>query len=152
MSDKKWQIKCPQCRRTTQLNADELGARHLIGAMAALQDPANARRTLEDYTIACPRCDALQPFEPRSEYRRRKALAVSRRVERLVAELDSLSGAERDFLAMAGKCGTIALQMLETDMPLENLFDCEDQMLSALGDEIRKDDTDPKRHLSLIHI
>ncbi|HBJ84800.1 MAG TPA: hypothetical protein DDZ88_13200 [Verrucomicrobiales bacterium] len=146
MSEKKWQIQCPQCRRSTQLNADELSARHLLGSMSVLSDPVEARKILEDYTIACPRCDALMPFEPRSEYRRRKALAVSRRIERLMEELENATGAERDFLAMACKCGEIALQVLETDMPLEMLFDSEDKLLSALGDEIRKADTEPKRH------
>lgn len=146
MSNKQWPIKCPQCLRTTQLNADALGARHMIGATAALKDPANARRMLEDYTIACPSCDALMPFEPRSEYRRRKALAVSRRVERLVVELEGLTGGESDFHAMAGQLGALVLRMLETDMPLEKLFDSEEQMLSAFADEIRKTDVEPKRH------
>ena len=72
MSSKKWQIKCPKCQRSTLLHADELGARHMLATMSALKDPANARRTLEDYTIACPRCEALIPFEPRSNYRLRR--------------------------------------------------------------------------------
>jgi len=118
----------------------------MLGAMSALKDPANARRTLEDYTIACPRCDALMPFEPRSEYRRRKALAVSRRIERLVSELESFTGSERDFHAMAGQLGAVVLEMLETDMPLETLFDSEDKLLSVFADEIRKTNAEPKRH------
>jgi hypothetical protein len=146
MSDKKWQIKCPHCQSSTLLTADQLSARHMIGSMSVLKDPANARRMLEDYTIACPHCDALMPFEPRSEYRRRKALAVSRRIERLMAELESLTGSERDFHAMAGQLGSIVLQMLETDMPLETLFDSEDKLLSVFADEIRKTDAEPKRH------
>jgi endogenous inhibitor of DNA gyrase (YacG/DUF329 family) len=146
MSDKKWQIKCPKCQRSTQLNSDELSARHMLGFMSALKDPANARRMLEDYTIACPRCDALIPFEPRSDYRRRKALAVSRRIERLVSELETFTGSERDFHAMAGQLGAVVLQMLETDMPLETLFDSEDKLLSVFADEIRKTNAEPKRH------
>jgi hypothetical protein len=146
MSEKKWQIKCPHCQRSTQLNTDELGARHMIGAMSALKDPANARRTLEDYTIACPRCDALMPFEPRSEYRRRKALAVSRRIERLVSEVESAAESERGLHAMAGQLGTVVLQMLETDLPLETLFDSEDKLLSVFAEEIRKTNAEPKRH------
>ena len=146
MSEKQWQIKCPKCQRTTQLNADQLSARHMLGAMSALKDPANARRTLEDYTIACPRCDALIPFEPRSDYRRRKALAVSRRIERLVSELESFTGSEREFHAMAGQLGAVVLQMLETDMPLETLFDSEDKLLSVFAEEIRKTNAEPKRH------
>ena len=146
MSEKKWQIKCPTCQRSTLLHEDELGARHMIATMSALKDPANARRTLEDYTIACPRCDALIPFEPRSEYRRRKALAVSRRIERLVSELESMTGREREFHAMAGQLGAAVLEMLETDMPLETLFDSEDKLLSVFADEIRKSNTEPKRH------
>lgn len=146
MSEKKWPIKCPHCQSSTQLNEDQLSARHMIGAMSALKDPANARRTLEDYSIACPHCDALMPFEPRSEYRRRKALAVSRRLERLVSELESLTGSEREFHSMAGQLGAVALQMLETDMPLETLFDSEDKLLSVFADEIRKCNAEPKRH------
>lgn len=146
MSEKKWQIKCLHCQRSTQLNADELAARHVLGAAFAMKDPANARRLLEDYTIACPRCDAPMPFEPRSEYRRRKALAVGGRVDRLAEELEQATDGERDLLALALKCGAIALQILETDMPLEVLFDSEDKLLSALGDEIRKTDAEPKRH------
>ena len=146
MSEKKWQIKCPHCQRSTLINSDELGARHMIGTMAALKDPAHARRTLEDYTIACPHCDALMPFEPRSEYRRRKALAVSRRIERLASEVESLTGGEREFHAMAGQLGTIVQQMLETDMPLESLFDSEDKLLSVFAEEIRKTNAEPKRH------
>ncbi|MCF7788872.1 MAG: WD40 repeat domain-containing protein [Prosthecobacter sp.] len=146
MSDKQWQIKCPHCQSSTQLNADQLSARHMIGAMSAMKDPANARRLLEDYTIACPRCDALMSFEPRSEYRRRKAIAVSRRIERLVSELESTADGERGFLAMAGQLGGIALQMLETDMPLETLYDSEDKLLSVFAEEICKTNAEPKRH------
>ena len=146
MSEKKWQIRCPKCQRSTQLNADELSARHLLGTISAVKDPANARRTLEDYTLACPRCDALIPFEPRSDYRRRKALAVSRRIARLMSEQESLTGSEREFHAMAGQLGAVVLQMLETDMPLETLFDSEDKLLSVFADEIRKTSAEPKRH------
>jgi hypothetical protein len=146
MSDKKWQVKCPHCRHSTQFNADELSARHLLGSMSALKDPVNARKVLEDYSLACPRCDALIPFEPRSEYRRRKALAVSRRIERLMTEIESAADTEREVFALAGQCGAIALQVLETDMPLDMLFESEDKLLSALADEIRKTDAEPKRH------
>ncbi len=146
MSSKKWQIKCPKCQRSTLLHADELGARHMLATMSALKDPANARRTLEDYTIACPRCEALIPFEPRSNYRRRKALAVSRRIERLVSELASLTGSERELQAMAGQLAAAVLEMLETDMPLETLFDSEDKVLSVFADEVRKTNAEPKRH------
>jgi hypothetical protein len=146
MSEKKWQIQCPQCRRSTQLTADELSARHLIGAMSVMSHPAEARKVLEDYTIACPRCEALMPFEPRSEYRRRKALAVGQRIERLIADIEMATEGERDLLAMAGKCGAVALQLLETDMPLDLLFDSEDKLLSALAEEIQKTGAEPKRH------
>lgn len=145
MSEKKWQIKCPRCQCSTELNSDKLGARHLIGSMAALKDPANARRIMEDYTIACPRCDALMPFEPRSDYRRRKAFAVSRRIERLVTEVEGLTGEERHMLAAAGQMGGVVLQMLETDMPLETLFDSEDKLLAVFAEEIRKTNAEPKR-------
>ncbi|MCB1278227.1 WD40 repeat domain-containing protein [Prosthecobacter sp.] len=146
MSEKKWQIQCPKCRRSTQLTEDDLRARHLIGTMSVMSDPTEARKVLEDYTIACPRCDALMPFEPRSEYRRRKALAVSQRINRLIDEIEGLQGDERDFLALAGKCAAIALEMLETDMPTDSLYECEDKLLSALGEEIKKTGADPKRH------
>jgi len=146
MSEKKWQIKCQHCQSTTQLSADQLSARHMIGSMSALKAPANARRMLEDYTIACPHCDALMPFEPRSEYRRRKALAVNRRITRLFTEIESATGGERDLLATAGQLGAVVLEMLETDMPLETLFDSEDKLLSVFADEIRKTNAEPKRH------
>lgn len=145
MADRVWQIICRHCRQNSDLNEDQLLARHLIGSIAVMKNPPDARQLLENYTIACPRCEGLLSFEPRSEYRRRKALAVGQRLERLVEELEAAPDEECRFLALAGKCGAIALKALETDMPLERLLSQEDKLLSGLADEIRDAGGDPKR-------
>lgn len=118
----------------------------MIGAIGAMKNPAGARELLENYTIACPKCESLLPFEPRSEYRRRKAAAVTRRIERLLGEIAAAAEGERELLALAGRCGATVLQVLETDMPLDILHDQEDKLLGALAEEIEKAGCDPKRH------
>jgi WD40 repeat protein len=146
MSEKSWVIKCPHCRHEKEWGETTLQAQHIIATATVLKNPANARALLENYSIACLKCGELMPFEPRSEYRRRKALAVSQRVERLLGEVQRASGDERGLLALAARCGATVLQVLETDMPLEIVFNHEDKLLDALAEEIRATGADPRRH------
>jgi WD40 repeat protein len=146
MSSKSWVIKCPHCRSEAEWGEPQLQVQHLAATAAVLRNPANARALLDNYTVACPKCDGLIPFEPRSEYRRRKAAAVAQRIERLMEELKKLPDDEGRLLALAGRCGATVLQVLETDMPLEIIHSHEDKLLDALAEEIRGAGHDPKRH------
>ena len=115
MADREWRVRCPHCGHTTVLGEDQLDE-GFTRATAALMAGEIRRADIDNYPIPCPACGRFMPFEPRSEYRRRKVEALRQRG----VEVDAAIGAQDEKIRLlTWPAAKMLVDMLETDYPLE---------------------------------
>lgn len=140
-----WQVTCPHCRERQTLDENGVGAGHLKAGLALLRSPDGVRELIENHTILCLRCGKPMPFEPRSRYRRRKAMAVQERLEELGRlQLPDTTG--RRALGLALKLGEVLHRALQSDYPLDEIRAMVDESARVLEAETFPKEPELRRH------
>jgi endogenous inhibitor of DNA gyrase (YacG/DUF329 family) len=143
---KEWSVRCPNCGATFEQSEAQLAAAHLSATLNLMRGGGpGAREALENYTIECPRCSKTMPFEPRSEFRRRKAAAVQQRLD-AIAALAPADEAGREVVKLALAGGQLTHSCLEMDFPLDNLRANIAKLRPTWEVELRSRGLDVKRH------
>ncbi len=147
MSSHAWNLHCPHCQADSLVTHDLLMAGHTQVLLAVLGggDAERIRRITEDFEVACPACGTPVPFEPRSLYRRRKLMAMSRRFTALADlekdpdrpwETRAMSPDETRILDLTCRVAGVLCESLEGDYPLERVREHAAQLIAATEQEI----------------
>ena len=141
---KEWNVRCPHCRAAFVQTENQILAANVKATSRLLTSSGGptARAALENYAIECDHCGQVMPFEPRSEFRRRKAVAVEQRLDAILALAPSPERAG-PAVRIALAAGNTFMKPLSIDFPLDQLRDMAAKFRPLMEDEFESLGTDP---------